>query len=157
AGRWSSGRRRRRSAPASSRSHASPWPRSFGLPELRSDELADGANRFLGSGAIGGYFDDGPFRAAKQEHAHDALGIGLLPVTPHGDVALVARGELDQFGRRPRMEAEVVDDLEPAHCGAHAPSPPGFDAAPSSMSRPCPGVFRSRSRWATAIGSPVEA
>ena len=47
----------------------------------------------------------------EHHHAHDALGVDAAAVARHRDVALVLRRELRELGRRARVQAELVDDL----------------------------------------------
>jgi hypothetical protein len=59
----------------------------------------------------------------EQQHAHDALGIDLAAVAQQERLGTEAREHLHEFGRRARMQAELVgdEDLALEHGGGSVP------------------------------------
>ena len=91
-------------------------------------------------GPVGLDVELGALRAAQQQHAHHALGVGGLTGAPDRDLAGKLGGELHQLGGGARVQTELVPDLERAPGDRHVELPP-------SGSPPLPAmVTRSTSR-----------
>src|SRR5690606_26436630 len=118
------------------------------LPEARGDQRADGVDGGRGVLALRVDGHARALRAAEEEHAHDALRVRALPVLLELDLADVARRELHELGRRARVEAELVDDLERALGAAHV----GLSTSRCATTALCPAP-RSQPPSVSAIAT----
>ena len=86
-------------------------PALLPFAELVRDERRDGLQ---GRGFVGAVGFDGDARAlggGKHHYAHDAFGVDSASVAAHPHFRGKLPGELREFRRRPRVQAEPVNDF----------------------------------------------
>src|SRR5262245_30931345 len=76
--------------------------------------MREGVERLVRVRALGAQLHCRATLGGEHHHAHDALAVHLEIVAHHGDVSLVLRRELHDLGRRPGVDAILVDHLHRA-------------------------------------------
>src|SRR5215470_10268129 len=87
-------------------------PPSLRLPEAVRDELADLPDAVHRPRPHRGDGQHLPLGGREHQDSHDGLAVDLLEVGLEADVALAAVRELNQLGRCPGVQAQLVDDGE---------------------------------------------
>jgi len=80
--------------------------------EIPVDEVFDGGEGGFCVVAFSADNEDGPVAGGEHHEAHDAFAIDLLTVFFDGDIAGELAGGLDELGRGPGVDAELVADGE---------------------------------------------
>src|SRR6185369_5808256 len=92
------------------------------FPETVADQAADRVHGLHFVRAVDLERDFRSLAGRQHHHAHDALGVHLAAVARDLHVALEFRRELRQLGRGPRVQPQLVDDLNLAL--VHTPGRP---------------------------------
>src|SRR5882724_11327602 len=90
----------------------SPLIALFVFSETVVDQLTEAEHGLRRALARGFDIELGALRAAQEQHAHHALGVGRLARATDQDVARILRCQLYELGRRPGVQPELVSHLE---------------------------------------------
>ena len=107
--------------------------------------------------SVGADDDPAPLPRRQQQDAQDALGVDLFAVLRHRDPALESARRVHQLRRRPRVQAQAVDDLRRrAQSSALRLRPPrtGCFARTVGPAPARPPGRRSAAPWPAASGRP---
>src|SRR5262249_52566972 len=124
--------------------------------EALRDQLADGGDGVLCVGPCRVHCHSRALRAAQEQDAHHALGVRSLAVFLELDFGCEARRELHELGRRARVEAQLVHDLE-AIAALHALSSLRIsmtdDSIATLLAKPVPERLADRHRSMLTAGA----
>src|SRR5690606_32679467 len=80
------------------------------LVEAATDQVGEGGHRGPGLGPVGGDLDLAAVAGAQHQQAHDRQGVDRHPVAGDADLGVETRGQLDEFGAGPGVQATRVAD-----------------------------------------------